>query len=299
MRILPTIRLEENSTRQGVLFMIAAILFFTLMDALAKGLTQRYEPMMVVWARYTGQVAWTLVMLSPILFRVIGTKHIKMQLLRSVLLFGATFSFYSGLSGLKLAQATAIFEVAPLILTGLAVLVLKEKVGLRRWAGVGAGMIGALIIIRPGTDVFTPYALFPLAAAFCYSAYAIATRFLGSEESAWTSFFYTGLFGALAASLMVAPVWETPSLPDAGIMVVLGAIGGLAQLLLIFAIRAAPASVLAPFSYVGLAFATLWGVFFFGEFPDGFTVMGAAVIVGAGLYVWYRETKVVPQRQDV
>lgn len=298
MRFFPSLMSNEQNNRRGILLMIAAIGFFTLMDALAKGLTERYEPLMVVWARYTGQVAWTLLMLSPILFKVIKTKHIGMQILRSVLLFGATFCFYSGLSGLKLAQATAIFEVAPLILTGLAVLVLKEKVGPRRWAGVAAGMIGALIIIRPGTDVFTPYALYPLGAAFCYSAYAIATRFLGSDESPWTSFVYTGLFGAVAASLIVAPVWETPTLPDAGLMILLGAIGGMAQLLLIFAIRSAPASLLAPFSYVGLALATVWGVLFFNEFPDTYTIIGASVIVGAGLYVWYRETRAVPQRQD-
>ncbi|MGB0497315.1 MAG: EamA family transporter, partial [Rubricella sp.] len=137
--------------------------------------------------------------------------------------------------------------------------------------------------------VFTPYALFPLLAAFCYSAYAIVTRMVSAEESPWTSFLWSGLFGALVSSALVPWFWTAPGGVEIVLMLVIGGVGGVGQFLLILAFRAAPASVLAPFSYLGLALAALWGLLFFGEVPDGPTIAGALIIVGAGLYVWHRE----------
>ncbi|MGB0499268.1 MAG: DMT family transporter, partial [Rubricella sp.] len=153
MTLLPDAQ-DTRSVGRGILLMLGAILFFTWMDAIANRLTQTLDPLQVVWARYLGQVVATFIVLAPRLGAVFPTRRWRVQILRSVLLFGATFSFYTALSGLEIAEATAIFEVAPLMLTGLAVILLGEKVGLRRWLGVGAGLVGALIIIRPGTDVF-------------------------------------------------------------------------------------------------------------------------------------------------
>lgn len=263
--------------------------FFSAMDAVAKYLTGKYEPFMVVWARYASQTFWTVLILSPRLRSLFRTKHLKLQLLRSALLFTATICFFTSLKYLQLAESVAIFEVAPLIITGMSVFILGEVVGLRRWLGVLAGLVGALIIIRPGTEVFSPAALLPICAATCFSGYSIATRFLSSDEPAATSFLYTTLIGTVAASILVPGFWTMPALADLPILATFGILGGIGHYILIVALTIAPASVLAPYSYFALILSALWGYFVFDEFPDFWTWIGALVIVGAGLYVWHRE----------
>jgi len=159
---------------------------------------------------------------------------------------------------------------------------------------VAVSLIGALIIIRPGSAVFSPYAIFPLVAAVMFAGYALTTRFVGRDEDAWTSLLYTALVGALILSAVVPFFWVTPDPLSAGLMVAMGFVGAGGQLLMIRALMAAEASLVAPFSYVGLLFAILWGMLFFGEFPDLPTYLGAGLIVAAGLYVWYRETRAAP-----
>ncbi len=268
-----------------------AVFSFSCMDAIAKSLTLRYDSMQVVWARYSSQTLWSFVLLSPFLNRLLRTRYLKLQILRSSLLFGATVMFFSGFRYLQMAEMTAIFEVAPLLITLFSFLLLKEQVGPERWLGVSMGLIGAVIIIRPGSDVFTPYALFPVLGACCFAGYSIATRFLGSEEPAWTSFLYTSLIGTLFASLLVPFNWTPIESGDLPLMSTFGIIGGLGHLLLIFALRYTQASVLAPFSYFGLMYNSLWGFLFFDEIPDSWTYLGALVIVGSGVFVWYRENR--------
>ena len=281
-----------NRVGQGIVLMILAIFFFSIMDVLAKALSEENDSIMVVWARYAGQTFWTILFILPSLKTVLRTSVTRLHVLRSVLLFGATASFYVALAGLPIAEATAIFEIAPLVITGLAVVFLGEKVGPRRWAAVAAGLLGALIIIRPGSDVFTPFALLPLLAATCYAAYAIVTRLMPRTESAWTSLFYGGVFGTIISSIIVMPIFAMPeSANDLWLFLLIGPVGAAGQYLLILSLQRAPASLLAPFGYVGLGFSALWGVFIFAEIPDGATILGAGIIVNAGLFVWYRERK--------
>lgn len=285
---------------RGIMLMVLAVFCFALMDAVAKLLSTKIDMPTIIWARYAGQFSLTLAALAtlfgPRMILALKTTTPWIHALRSGLLLGATTSFYFALSGLPIAEATAIFEIAPLVITGLAVFFLGEHVGLRRWLAVGAGLLGALIIIRPGSEVFTIYAILPLIAASCYAGYTIATRFLGSDESAWTSLFYGGILGTIVTSILVMPGWQMPWDPVTLILLLLiGPIGGGGQLFLILALRHAPASLLAPFGYCGLAFATIWGVLIFNEWPDGPTVLGAAIIVGAGLFVWARERKRSPE----
>ena len=274
-----------------MLLAVAAVLLFSGMDALAKELSARHDTLQVVWARYTSQTVWVALLLAPRLRAVLATDRLGLQLLRSALLFGATLFFFAALAHLEFAEATAIFEVGPLFITALSVLILGERAGPRRWLGVLAGLAGALLIIRPGTAVFSPASLLPVAAAACFAGYSIATRFVGRDESPFTSLLYTTLVGTLVASLVVPFHWTVPTRADALVMGSFGAIVMVGQLCLILALRHAPASLIAPFAYFGLAFATVWGFVFFGELPDGWTVAGAAVIVGAGLFVWHRETR--------
>jgi len=280
---------SSSDAQRGIALLIIAMLFFSLMDATAKGLSERNSSIMVVWARYTSQVVWSFLILSPWLFRLMRTKQLKMQWLRSALLFGATLAFFTSMRYLKLAEATAIFEIAPLLITILSVVILKETVGLHRKIGVAIGLLGALVIVRPGMGVFQWAALLPMIAAFFYASYSIATRFLGRDEPAATSFLYTALIGTIVASLMVIPAWESPPSSDIPIMISFGMIGGLGHIALVGALRFAPASMLAPFGYTGLMFNTLWGYAFFDEVPDLPTIIGGLIIVAAGLYVWHRE----------
>ncbi len=273
----------------GVVAALLAVALFASMDAIGKGLTQRYDPFMVAWARYFSQAVLVVLILSPRLRTVARTRRPGLQFLRSLFLLGATLTFFTAFAHIPLAEATAIFEVAPLIVTGLAAFALKEHVGPGRWMGVMVGFVGALIIIRPGFAVFQPMALMPLLAAFCFACHAIVTRFLGHGESPWTSFLYTSVIGGAGASLLAPFVWTTPSLEDAVLMTSMGAIGGAGQFLLIAAFRRASAAAVAPTIYFGLVMATILGFVFFGETPDAWTVAGALVVVSSGLYVWRRE----------
>lgn len=274
---------------RGIAVMVLGILLFTLMDALAKHLTQTYPPMQVVWARYTGQTVLVLILLAPRLGRMLKTRHPAVQGFRSLLQFGATGLFFLSLSHLGLAEATAIMDVNPVLITLGAALFLGERIGPRRLIGVVVSLIGAMIVIRPGSGVFSAAALLPLSAAFCYAGFAILTRRIGARDSIWTSLLYAALIGTAITSALMPAIWQPVAARDLWGFVIIGAIGTAGQLCLIRAFTLTEAAVIAPFGYVGLIFATLWGYVFFGRLPDLWTVIGALVIVGAGLYVWHRE----------
>jgi len=280
-----------SPTAQGIVLMLGAIFLFSSMDATAKMLMERYAPMQVVWARYAGMMLVVAVILAPRLGPLLRTRHLGMQLLRSAFLFAATFCFFTAISHMPIAAATAVMQVHPMILTLGAALLLKEPLGPRRLLGVAAALTGALIVIRPGAEVFTWAAVMPLLAGVFYASYALTTRFLGRDEPVLTSFLYTAIIGTLVASVLTVPVWTTPRLGDAAIFLGLGAVGAAGQFLLIRSLTLAEAGAVAPFGYAGVIFATFWGLAAFGEVPDAWTLAGALVIVGAGVYVWHRETR--------
>ena len=270
--------------------MLGAVFLFTVMDAIAKQLTQEVGLIQTIWVRYTGQALLVFLIVLPRLREVAKSQYPKLQLLRSVVLMAATCLFFLSISKIGLAEATAIMDINPVLITLGAFLFLGEKIGPRRILGIIASMIGALIIIRPGTDVFTVYAVLPLVAAVCYTTYNLTTRFVGNRESPWTSLLYSALFGAVVFSCMVPFFWQPVSLFAAGLMVLLSLCGTFSQLFLIRALAIGEASLLAPFAYVGLIYATIWGLVFFGEFPDEWSIIGAIIIALSGFYVWYRDT---------
>jgi drug/metabolite transporter (DMT)-like permease len=277
-------------TGQAIALMITTIFFFSAMDATAKQLAQITGPVPAIWARYAGQATMVLILVAPRLRTIGKTRYPGLQLARSIfLMFGTTFFFF-GVANIGLAEATAMMNINPVLITLGAAIFLNEKIGLRRALGIVAALGGALIIIRPGSAVFSPYAILPLMAALSYSAYNITTRFVGRNENPWTSLLYTALFGAVIFTAIVPFYWRDPGLTGWTLMAMIAVFGTLSQLCLIKALGLGEASMLAPFAYVGLIFATVWGMLFFDEFPDFWTIVGALVIVVAGLYVWHRET---------
>ena len=270
--------------------MLGAVFLFTVMDAIAKQLTKEVGLIQTIWVRYTGQASLVFLIVLPRLREVAKSQYPKLQLLRSVVLMAATCLFFLSISKIGLAEATAIMDINPVLITLGAFLFLGEKIGPRRILGIIASMIGALIIIRPGTDVFTIYAVLPLIAAVCYTTYNLTTRFVGNRESPWTSLLYSALFGAVVFSCIVPFFWQPVSLFAAGLMILVSLCGTFSQLFLIRALTIGEASLLAPFAYVGLIYATLWGLVFFGEFPDEWSIIGAIIIAISGFYVWYRDT---------
>lgn len=275
----------------GILLYVLAVFLMSVMDLIAKTLSAELPVVQVVWARYAGQTVIVTLLVLPRIARVARTRYPSLQLLRSVMLLLATTSFFLAVSRMGLAEATALMNLNPVLITLGAGLFLGERIGLRRALGISAALIGALIVIRPGSAVFSPAALFPITAAVFYSGFALITRRLGRDETLWTSLFYTALLGAIVLSVAVVPVWVRPSGQALVLMVLIGAIAALGQFLLIRALMLAEASAVAPFAYTGLIFAAVWGAVFFNALPDTPTLIGAGVIVAAGVYVWHRETQ--------
>ena len=277
-----------------ILLMIGAIFCFASMDATAKYLMKEIGPAQTIWARYTVQAILVTVLILPKINIYGKTKYPKLQFLRSVALMMATTLFFFAFSKLGLAEASAIFNISPVLITLGAFLFLREQIGPRRVIGIVVSLLGALIIIRPGSGVFTVYALLPLGAAIFYSTYSLATRFVGTDESPWTSLFYSAIFGAICYSIYIVFHWNPMSSNALLLTIIIGLFGTAGHICLIRALTLGEASLVAPFIYTNLLFTTIWGLVLFGNFPDFWTIAGALIIVAAGVYVWARD-RVVSQ----
>ena len=272
-----------------ILLMIGAIFCFASMDATAKYLMKEIGPAQTIWARYTVQAILVTVLILPKINIYGKTKYPKLQFLRSVALMMATTLFFFAFSRLGLAEASAIFNISPVLITLGAFLFLREQIGLRRVIGIFVSLLGALIIIRPGSGVFTIYALLPLGAAIFYSTYSLVTRFVGADESPWTSLFYSAIFGTICYSIYIVFHWNPMSNNALLLTIIIGLFGTAGHICLIRALTLGEASLVAPFIYSNLLFTTIWGLVLFGNFPDFWTICGALIIVAAGVYVWARD----------
>jgi drug/metabolite transporter (DMT)-like permease len=291
MRISFSALPRPGSNARGILFMLLAVFCFTFMDGQVKGLVDRYPAPMLVWIRFFGQLVVVFILLRGRFFTYLRSPYPAVHLARAITQIGATALFFTSLAYIGLAEATALMDVNPVLITLGAALFLGEKLGPRRLFGVSAALIGALIVIRPGAGVFTPAALMPLAAAGFYAANALITRWIGPKESAWTAMVYTSVICTTLTSLTLPFVWVPILLGDLPVFALIGTLGTIAQLCIIRAFTLAEASSVAPFAYVGILFAAFWGIVLFDTYPDRWTVVGALVIVAAGLYVWHRETR--------
>ncbi|KGJ06242.1 Uncharacterized membrane protein [Paracoccus halophilus] len=278
----------------GIALLLLAIMVFALMDATAKYLSQSYPPAQIVWARFVGNLLIVAAILGPRLRRSFVSKQPRLQFARGLSHICSSALFFTSLQFIGLAEATAIMDINPVLITLGAALFLGESIGLRRILGIAAALCGALIIIRPGAGVFHPAALLPLVGAFTYAAGAILTRLTRSDSTA-TSILWSAAVGSVLSSLVVPFFWQPVATGDLWAFAVLGILGAISQALLIRAFAMAEASAIAPFGYTGLIWAGLWGWLFWGTIPDIWTVTGALIIVIAGIYVWMREARAMRQ----
>ena len=273
----------------GIVLMLLTVLLFSIMNALAKSFTLAFPIIEIVWGRYASQTIFTIIVFSPNLRKVLVTNRLKLHLFRSALLFGATLFMFAGFKYLTLVTTITIFQVGPLIVVIFSVMFLKESVSLKRWMSVFIGFCGALLIIKPGTDMFLMTGILPLLAATCYAGYAVSTRHLGTEEDPRTNFLYTSIVGTIISSALLIPFFTPISLVEASLFCILGLLGGLGHFCFVLALRKSEASLLAPFTYFDLIFASILGIIFFSEYPDIYVLLGAIIIVMAGIYLWRRE----------
>jgi drug/metabolite transporter (DMT)-like permease len=273
----------------GIAWMLLAVIWFVVLDTFAKYLIQTYPVVQVIWARFFFHTLLVLMLMRTKIPGGIVSKTWKLQGTRSIAMLITTTLFFIGLSRVQLATASTIMFLSPIFVTILAIPMLGESVGFRRWIGVLIGFMGALIIVRPNSISFDVGLLYILAAAFSHAFYQIFTRRVRMYDHALTSLLYTGLIGALITSLIVPFYWVSVNPLDWFLFAFLGLAGSVGHLCFIRAFSLAPASVVAPLSYTSLIWATVSGYIFFADLPDRWVIIGGALIIGSGLYIFYRE----------
>jgi len=282
-----------------MLMMIIAMLMLPGIDAIAKWLSGSVSSGQVTWSRFFFQI----IFMFPLLLKTRGpwlTPALALHAARGSLIAFATLFFFSGLAHLPLADAIAIFFIEPLLVTLLSALFFAEAIHWRRISAISLGFVGALIIIRPTFAEVGYAALYPVGAAFCFSFYIVLTRKLVRHEDPIRLQFFAGVFGCLVMSIalgygtsvdipILAAAW-----PSTNHWLLLGGLGLIAtgcHLLVTYAYRLASIGILAPFQYVEIIGATVLGLVIFNEFPDAVTWVGVSIIVGSGMYVFHRETR--------
>ncbi len=282
---------EAASRVRGIALMVAAFSLFALLDASAKFLSGELPTAQIVWARYVGHLAIVLVVYAALgRWQVWRTANLKLQVVRSALLLLGTTLNFMALRHLQLAETASIAFSIPLWVAVLAVPLLGERIGMRRWGAVIAGFLGVLIIVRPGFGLLHWAVFLSLAMALITALYQIATRKLAPVDHPDTTQFYTAMVGACALAPLAPITWTVPASATTLVpLVALGVCGALGHYLLILAHRLAPAPILAPFSYTQIVWMVGLGYLVFGDLPDAWTLAGGAVVVGSGLYLLHRE----------
>jgi len=290
---------QSTNPSAGIFWMVTTMLFFVSMDTCAKYLVSLYPTMQVVWGRYFFQVVILLIVLAPRLGTIMKTESLHFQLVRSLFLLSATICFFTGLNTLQVAEASSIMFTTPIMITALAPIVLKEKVGIRRWCSVFIGFIGAVIIIRPGQNTMGIGAFWVLGAAASYACYQISTRLLSKQDSVLTTLFYSALLGAIIMSIFVPFNFGLPTILDWFLLSLAGLFGTLGHFCMIKAYTHAEASKISPYSYSSLIWATLIGYVFFDTLPDIWTFIGAGIIFTTGIYIIHRERSVIKKNYGI
>ena len=275
---------------KAISYNLLAWAILPFMDTIAKYLSADLSFFQITWARYFFTVFFTL----PFMFfffreNLIMSTQPKLQFFRGLTLFSANVLFFYSISIISMAKALTLAFVAPLITTALSPIFLGEKVGFRRWSAVIIGFIGSLIVIRPGFIDFNLASISALGTGFFYGIYLIITRKLHSTDNPLLTLLLTGVVGFIIASFFVPIVWINPTPTQWSWLALMGIFACLGHILLIYSLRFADASKLAPFGYFEIVTNVILGYYFFGDFPHYWTWTGLSIIVCSGIYIAFRE----------
>ncbi len=299
----------------GALFAMLAATCFSINDGLIKALSDGYPLHQLVFIRAVVGMVVLLALVIPLTegYRAIGTKRPFLHLARGLFIVFANLTFFLGIAAMPLAEAVAIFFINPLLIALASILFLGESVGPRRWGAIAFGLVGVLIMLRPGTEAFQVAALLPILAAVGYTGLHIMTRKIGTSDSLMTmslSVQIVFLFISLAIGLALGDgrfatfdhpslqflfrAWAWPEPFDFAIMIASGLLVAGGGVSITQAYRSSEAALIAPFEYVALPLSVLWGLLFFAEWPDGVAFFGITLILGSGLVLIWREAVAKP-----
>ena len=303
--------MEINSKYLGIICITLAQVFFTTQSMAIKFISGNYALHQIILIIASVGILFTLLVFVPIDggYKYLLSKRLGLHLLRGFGLVVANLCFYTALVTIPLAEATSIFFIEPLLITSLSVFLIGEKVGMRSWIAVLVGLLGVMIMLRPGSGFFNPASILPLVAALAYALVQIMTRKIGKNEKASTMAFYiqlnfvavSGLMGLIFGDGHLADpsqptlnylfrAWIVPSVVDLMIMFGIGLLSGLGAYFISQSYRISKAGIVAPFEYVALPLSIFWGITIFGDWPDTISCLGIILIAGAGLFIVYSET---------
>lgn len=281
---------KQNST-MGIWIMVITMFIFAMQDGLSRHLAGEYNVYMVLMVRYWFFASFVIIWSARRqggLRSVIRSAQPKLQMFRGALLALEVIVMVIGFVKLGLVEGHAMFAIYPLLITALSGPILGEKIGWRRWMSVAVGFVGVLIILKPSGGVFSPAAIYPLAAAAMFAVYGLLNRYVSRKDAASVTFFYTGVSGAVVMTLIGAWFWQPMTPADWAMMALLCVSATLGHYLLIRAYELAEASAIQPFAYLQLAFASVLGVLVFGDVVRLNVGIGTALVVGAGVFALVR-----------
>ncbi len=286
----PPVPARREEPWRGILYVVLALFFFSCSDASSKYLTATLSSVQVTWLRF---VVFAALMVPAVWFwggaSAFRSSRPGLQTLRSLGVLGSALLFVMGLQYLPLAEATTMAFMSPIFVTALSIPFLGERVGLRRWAAVIVGLVGVVVVVRPGSDAFDQAAIFPILSALSWAVALIVTRKMKDADHPLTTLLYPALIGCAVMSVLTVFDWRSMGQTEILLGLVTGVTSAIAQGLIVLAFRQAGASLLAPFFYTQLLWSAGLGYFTFGSIPDGWTFVGAGIIAASGLYTAHRE----------
>ena len=276
---------------RGIALNLSAGVIFCFADTIAKQLATEVAIVQITWTRYIVFAALAFLLTTRLRGASFHVRAPKLQVARGLCLVCSSLLFVLGIRDVGLAEATTIGFIGPILVTFLSIPLLGEKVDARRWCALAAGMFGVLVVLRPGTGTFHPEGLYRVASALFWSAGVILTRRMTANERAETTMFWSAITGLAVLSAIIPFHYVRPTGMQLLLSVAQGVLSSMGQWMVILSLRFTPVSTLAPYSYMSLLWMTIAGFLAFGVLPDQWTLVGAGVIVGSGMYTANRERR--------
>ncbi|NEX45967.1 DMT family transporter [Pseudotabrizicola algicola] len=277
----------SRNPRLGIWLMIAAVAAFAAQDGFSRYLASEYNTLMVVMVRYwvfAGFVTLLALRRPEGVRAAVGSRHMKVHVARSVLLVGEICVIVWGYTLIGLIESHAVFAICPLLIAAFSGLILGERIVWQRWLAIGAGMLGVVVILRPGMGVFTPAALLPLASAVMFALYSILTRLTTRDEPTFPSFFWPAVIGAGFMTVAGLPNWQAVAPADMPLLAIYAGISIFSHWLLLKCYEQIEAARVQPYAYLQIVFVTLIGLTVYGETLSPLVALGTGMIIAAGLY---------------